>query len=153
VGVLSRLFRRLFLRKLENTFGAVSTNSGASTGWSNQATVRRPRTGAGRGAEPRAVIGDEGYNSNCQPPRRATAQHRSGHSIQIQRQEQARLRPQGALQSPCTHCRQTQALQTYRATLRENREKLPLLRPACRWLQLAPIRPQDLGDHARPLMW
>ena len=61
---------------------------------------------------------------------------------------EARLLPKNTLQGPCTHRasrRQAQAVQTYRATLRENREKLSFVRPPCRWLHRASIRQHGLG--------
>src|SRR5271170_5999703 len=75
----------------------------------------------------------------------------SGNPISIQHQRHAPLLSEGTLQGPGTHRtsrRQTQALQTYRAAMREDGAELRLLRRACSRLHLDQIRPHGLEDYA-----
>src|SRR5271170_3155117 len=76
----------------------------------------------------------------------------SGNPISIQHQRHAPLLSEGTLQGPGTHRtshRQTQALQTYRASMREDGAELRLIRRACSRLHLDQIRPHGL-EHVTP---
>src|SRR5271156_6424198 len=76
----------------------------------------------------------------------------SGNPISIQHQRHAPLLSEGTLQGPGTHRtsrRQTQALQTYRAAMREDGAELRLLRRACSRLHLDQIRPHGLVVRVR----
>src|SRR5271168_1368513 len=82
----------------------------------------------------------------------------SGNPISIQHQRHAPLLSEDTLQGPGTHRtshRQTQALQTYRASMREDGAELRLIRRACSRLHLDQIRPHGLVrlfDVARQLL-
>src|SRR5271163_3876593 len=72
----------------------------------------------------------------------------SGNPISIQHQRHAPLLSEDTLQGPGTHRtshRQTQALQTYRASMREDGAELRLIRRACSRLHLDQIRPHGLN--------
>src|SRR5271154_1747103 len=74
----------------------------------------------------------------------------SGNPISIQHQRHDPLLSEGTLQGPGTHRtsrRQTQALQTYRAAMREDGAELRLLRRACSRLHLDQIRPHGLAGN------
>src|SRR5271170_4579072 len=73
----------------------------------------------------------------------------SGNPISIQHQRHAPLLSEDTLQGPGTHRtshRQTQALQTYRASMREDGAELRLIRRACSRLHLDQIRPHGLAS-------
>src|SRR5271163_613738 len=75
----------------------------------------------------------------------------SGNPISIQHQRHAPLLSEDTLQGPGTHRtshRQTQALQTYRASMRKDGAELRLVRRACSRLHLDQIRPHGLVTDA-----
>ena len=97
----------------------------------------------------RAARGDrrQGLRQQGQPPGGAGSRHHSRHSTQGQREGQAGLLRQDALQRPRPHRagrRQDQALQARRPTLREGKAKFRILRRPLRRLHLDQFRPHGL---------
>jgi transposase len=96
---------------------------------------------------PRAAITDKGYDAKANRDERAPTRHLPGHSVQIKRDRPTSVLSESALQGTGTHRtggRQAQALQTDRASMREDRKELRFIRGARTRLHLDQIRPHGL---------
>jgi hypothetical protein len=96
---------------------------------------------------PRAALGDKGYDSKSN--RDAARQRMSGNPVSIQHQSHTDLHSESSLQRPRPYqagSRQAQTIQTHRFALRKDSAELRFIRRARSRLYLDQIRPHGLAS-------